>query len=204
MPAHLPPEDLNAYLNGTQNPARRKRVEAWLRASATNREVFFQKLEARERRELWLDSQTENELSRVLSGMQADGSDAEAQSLPVRPLYRRRWWMVAASLAFLLLAAYGFRDQLLYQNTRPGTGQLTRVELNDGSAVELNANSVLRVSRLVRWQPVRRVQTDGRGLLLRRPHRRRPPVRGAVARRHAGRCAGDGILGEQPAAKKPK
>lgn len=162
MPAQPPSDDLDAYLNGDPNPARRKRVEAWLRASAANQETFFRQLQARETRDLWVDPQTENELARLLSSFKADEPSAETQPL-VKPLYRRRWWLAAASVAFMLLTVYGSRDQLLYQEYTSGYGQLTRVELTDGSSVELNANSVLRVSRLVRWQAVRRVNLAGEG-----------------------------------------
>lgn len=163
MAAQIPPDDLDAYLNGDQNPARRKRVEAWLRASPAHQEQFFRALEAREKRDLWVDSQTETELTRLLSSLQADESIAEPQPPIVRPLHRRRWWLAAASVAFLLLTAYGFRNQLLYEEYTAGYGQLTRVELTDGSSVELNTNSSLRVSRLVGWQPVRRVELTGEG-----------------------------------------
>ncbi|HEV7347363.1 FecR domain-containing protein [Telluribacter sp.] len=162
MPTHLHPKDLNTYLDGDPNPALRKRVEAWLQASPSNQEKYFQQLEARERRDLWVDSQTENELAQLLSNLQADDSNSGPQPTIVRSL-NRRWWLAAASVAFLLLTAYGFRDQLLYKEYSAGYGQLTRVELTDGSSVELNANSVLRVSRLVRWQAVRRVELAGEG-----------------------------------------
>ena len=163
MAKPLLPDDLDAYLNGDSSPERRKRVEAWLRADPAHQEQFFQQLETRERRDLWLDASTETELNRLQ--LILNPARREPSREPVaRPLHQIRWWVAAAaSVALLLLTGYGFRDTLLYKDYTAGYGQIQRVRLADGSRIELNANSSLRVSRFAQWQAVRRVELRGEG-----------------------------------------
>ena len=159
----LLPNDLDAYLNGDSSPERRKRVEAWLQADPAHQELFFQQLEARERRDLWVDARTEAELNRLQHILYPDFQELPQKSV-VRPLYQVRWWVVAAaSVVLLLLVGYSFRDTLLYKDYTAGYGQIQRIRLADGSQIELNANSSLRVSRFAQWQTVRRVELTGEG-----------------------------------------
>ena len=161
----LPPDDLDAYLNGDSSPERRKRIEVWLRANPDNQEQFFQRLDARERRNLWLDASTEAELSRLQRVLDPDQQEPIHQPV-VRPLQGSRWWMAAAAsviLILLMLTSYAYQDSILYKEYKAAYGQIRRIQLADGSQVELNANSSLRVSRLARWQAVRRVELTGDG-----------------------------------------
>jgi ferric-dicitrate binding protein FerR (iron transport regulator) len=89
-----------------------------------------------------------NQRNRAWSRLEQSITDWEDQPVRVVPLYRRRFFAVAASVAALLLVAvsglyFWLNRSVTYETAYAQTRQVT---LPDGSRVTLNANSRLRLA----------------------------------------------------------
>ena len=133
------------------SPLQRELIAHWLRERA-NEERYYEWLEewetkhpqylapteaAYQRYSAFLDrssvAETVTESSSVLSGR--------------RNWPRRQWIMAASILLFLGGCTFLVRNQLIYKTYKTEFGETRSLQLLDGSAVILNANSSLRVPR---------------------------------------------------------
>jgi transmembrane sensor len=78
------------------------------------------------------------------------------------PERRLNWWLVAASVAVLLLATWWGYDYYLVPRTyQTHYAQTQQVTLYDGTIVRLNANSRLEVPNRLNWRDQRSVRLAG-------------------------------------------
>ena len=77
------------------------------------------------------------------------GVTAAVPALTGSANHRRRWLMIAATVSVLLLIGWLVRPLLfpVYDTHRTAYGEVKQVTLPDGTVVDLNANSTLRVAR---------------------------------------------------------
>ncbi|MCO6476315.1 MAG: FecR domain-containing protein [Phaeodactylibacter sp.] len=89
----------------------------------------------------------------------------EGREATVRPLHRRRWWAGAAAAIMVLLAAGWWLFlrpvEPVWTTAATGFGQLRTLELPDGSAATLNANSELRYPETWKSGQTLRLELEG-------------------------------------------
>jgi ferric-dicitrate binding protein FerR (iron transport regulator) len=155
------------YFDGKSSPLQRQLIEEWIKDPA-NAEVFYQCLEKWELDKLqYLPDLTEAHQKY----MQRLENEETAQNVPLSiqpprtgtPI-RNRQWLVAACILFILGSGVFFaRDFILYTTYTAEYGQTRSVRLNDGSEVELNANSRLKVRNTWGLAMQREVWLKGEG-----------------------------------------
>ncbi|KAB7733203.1 DUF4974 domain-containing protein [Rudanella paleaurantiibacter] len=130
----------------------RERIAQWLR-DPKNEETYYQWLEEWETRHPQYIAPTEKAYEKYRAYLDTNADTAEgALSAPVVPLHASPWWnrpwFMAASVVLLLgLMTFLLRDRLQYQNYRTVYGETRTLTLSDGSKVQLNPNSKLRIPR---------------------------------------------------------
>ena len=178
--AYRTPEELAAdpeFIRWVQNPALVQQAR-WL-VELMQFQAFPFGLTDRQR----LEAQLRQKLS------QTTPLRNESPEVPVRPLWQRASYLVAASVAAILLVGFWFWPQ------RPLTpawdyatayGQTRRVELPDHSIVTLNANSHLRLVATWNDQSPREVWLDGEAFF---DIRKKPGTSAARFTVHSGRVS---------------
>jgi ferric-dicitrate binding protein FerR (iron transport regulator) len=155
------------YFEGKSSPLQRQLIEEWVK-DAGNAEVFYQCLEKWELDKLQYVPDVAQAHQQYLQRLQTEkefGSPSPAIPAPPagRPAGNRRW-LVAACILFVLGSGLFFnRDLVLYSTYTAAYGQTRSVRLDDGSEVELNANSRLRVRNTWGLAPPREVWLEGEG-----------------------------------------
>lgn len=158
MQKNLSKEQLFDYFAGKSSLLLKREVEAWLENFA-HAELYYVWLEQYERKQLHWQPNTEGEFTALQERMAAH-ADFIA-SPPPRPLWQRRWWVAAASVVLLLGVSYLFRDVFLYRTYATEYGMLQNIQLEDGTWVNLNANSTLHVPRFGFGTDTRQVTLEG-------------------------------------------
>ncbi len=155
------------YFEGKSSPLQRQLIEEWVK-DADNAEVFYQCLEKWELDKLQYVPDVAGAHAQYLQRLQAEKhfqSPSPAGPLPpaARPVRNRRWLVAACILLVLGSGVFFTRDLVLYTTYTAAYGQIRSVRLDDGSAVELNANSRLRVRNTWGLAPQREVWLEGEG-----------------------------------------
>ncbi|AKD55685.1 FecR family protein [Spirosoma radiotolerans] len=158
-------ELLFTYFAGQATSVQQKVIGEWL-TDAGSRETYFQ----------WLDEwersfpQYVPDVARHLDEFRQRLDTPLHEQVPLvrqlpaepRPFLTSGGWLVAASVALLLLAGgWLFREPLLYKTVTTGARQLRSLRLPDGSTVALNSNSSFRMPRLGYGWLSRRVTLTG-------------------------------------------
>jgi transmembrane sensor len=155
-------ENLFRYFSGHASSFQKKQIEEWVREDG-NLEHFYYALASWEKQNL----QYTADLSEALTRHHERMEQAPAQPTPPathKVLHRLtslgRWW-VAASAALLLLTGWLYQTHWQYQTFATDYGQTLSFTLADGSQVDLNANSILRVPRFGFDDATRTVYLEG-------------------------------------------
>jgi transmembrane sensor len=154
------------YLSGRANPLERQLVEDWLK-SEENTETFHQWLLEWESRSPQFIPDQEQAMIRLMERVNQKGQEAgeseenDKTYIVLSPLLIKKYWLIAASVLALVCSSWMLRDVIQYKTFETGYGQVTRVYLEDGSRVALNANSRLKIPRFGFYGDVRTVSLDG-------------------------------------------
>lgn len=126
-------------------------IEDWLK-DPKNEAIYYQTLVEWESAHPQYIADTTAGLERYRQYMDQPLPVAATGSSPMPRLGLRLLspWLVAASVSLLLgLATWLLREPIMYKTYVTAYGQLERIQLPDGSQVFLNANSSLRVPRMI-------------------------------------------------------
>ncbi len=139
------------YFGRSASPLQRELIGQWLREKK-NEELYYEWLEEWENSHPQYLAPTEAAHQRYTAFMAANPHTDEAPEAYPMPLNPQpsHWtrWLVAASVLFLLgLSGLVFQNQLQYRTYETAFGETRSLQLSDGSAVILNANSTLKVPR---------------------------------------------------------
>lgn len=157
------------YFEGRATSMQQKLIADWLKEDLENEILFYQFLDE------W-ESQNPQYLSdngiawkkfeTVLNTPASPDSSAtpETPNEPANPPQLRWGWYMAASIAIVMMASmFFFQKTIFYRTYHTGYAQPLRLKLSDGTAVVLNANSKLWVSRWSFNDRNRVVFLDGEG-----------------------------------------
>jgi ferric-dicitrate binding protein FerR (iron transport regulator) len=159
------------YFDGKSSPLQRQLIEEWIK-DPVNTEVFYQCLEKWELNKLQYLPDLSEAHQKYLQRLE---SEEISQNVPLSApislqpgragtVVRNHYWMVAACILFILSSGvFLARDFILYTTYTAEYGQIRSVQLNDGSEVELNANSRLKVRNTWGLAPQREVWLKGEG-----------------------------------------
>ncbi|WP_420150452.1 FecR family protein [Spirosoma sp.] len=154
------------FFDGKATAIQRKSLEAWL-ADEANQETYFQYLDEWEsqRPQFPLDVERAwDAFEPVLLDAHPRLSGPKRTTEPTGWTFPWRGWSIAASVVLVSMAsALLFRTQLLYKSYKTPYGQTATYQLDDGTSVTLNANSVLRVPRFGFGSDNREVFLEGEG-----------------------------------------
>jgi ferric-dicitrate binding protein FerR (iron transport regulator) len=155
------------YFEGKSSPLQRQMIEEWIKDSG-NEEVFYQCLEKWELTKLQyvpdVAQAHQQYLQRLQSGKNAASTSLPSLAEPAGSWVRKYRWLVAACMLFMVSSGIFFaRDFILYTTYTAKYGQTRSVRLDDGSQVELNANSRLKVRNTWGLAPQREVWLEGEG-----------------------------------------
>lgn len=159
------------YLSGRANPIETQQIEEWLK-DPDNNELFHQWLLEWETRSpqfipdqekafAGLTTRIIQETDPVSETRQFSQEDVFFET-ETKPSFRLgKYGLIAASVLALLCCSWLSRDIIQYKTFETGYGQTTRIYLEDGSKVALNANSRLKIPRFGFLGDVRTVSLDG-------------------------------------------
>ncbi len=146
-----------AYFAHQATAMERQQIEAWVKTKE-GLEAYFTFLDEWERQFPQFQANLEEGRGRFTAFMreQVDVGNSENETIPVleelpgKPRYgwmrRNSRWLIAAS--FIVMAGLWFSKDLWYYRTRTSPGnQALAIRLEDGSEIELSANSSLRYPR---------------------------------------------------------
>lgn len=161
-------DQLYQYFSGHASSFQKKQMEEWIKEDG-NLEQFYHALTIWEKQNLQYTADTTGalnlHLSRIEKTVQTETEQASERASS-RKSYRFRW-LIAASLAFLLLAVGGlYRAIWQYKTYATDYGQTLSFTLPDGSQVTLNANSSLRIPRFGFDEDSRTVLLEGEAEFL--------------------------------------
>lgn len=133
------------------SPLQRELIAQWLRERA-NEERYYEWLEEWETKHPQYRAPTETahlQYSAFLKQNPADETVAESSPFASdqQNWFRKHWFVAASILLFLGTCMFLARNQLIYRTYETTFGEIRSLQLPDGSAVILNANSSLRVPR---------------------------------------------------------
>jgi len=154
------------YLAGRANPLERKLTEEWLK-NPVNHESFYAWLMEWEARSPQFMPDQDRAISHLLERVDQDlhiSREAEESDEPVeKGSYNpfRKFWLIAASVILVASCGWWFRDTIQYKTYETAYGQTSEVFLSDGSHVNLNSNSSLRIPRFGFSGKVREVLLKG-------------------------------------------
>ncbi|GAB3707840.1 FecR family protein [Spirosoma flavus] len=145
---------LFAHFANKTTPLERRMIDEWLKDEA-NQERFYAWLVEWENQLPIYQPDLDVPLARFenhikmhpIEGVQEPAAEVPEISIETASRANFRW--MAAAAVFILLALGGWinRSKLLYKTYQTAYGETRTVRLTDGSAVTLNAHSVLRVPR---------------------------------------------------------
>ncbi len=154
------------YFDGKSSPLQRQLIEEWLQ-DQHNAELFYQCLEKWELNKLQFAPDLTQAHQHYLQRMESH--PAASTCLPSQPqssssLVKNGRWLVAACLVLMLSGGvFVARDRFLFTTYTTDYGHIQSVRLSDGSRVELNANSSLRVRKGWGLVAQREVWLEGEG-----------------------------------------
>jgi ferric-dicitrate binding protein FerR (iron transport regulator) len=154
---------LFSFFSGHASPLEKRLIEDWLK-DAANMEQYYEWLEEWERKYPQYVPQSERALAEFLNKIELayQHHPKSEDVLEVRTSRRFQWWLVAASLALLIVAALYVRPRfIMYKSYKTDFGELQSLVLEDGSKVFLNANSTLEVPRFGFGERTREVFLQG-------------------------------------------
>lgn len=158
---------LFAHFAGKTTPLQKRLIEEWLR-TVENQEKYYQNLVEWEYQSPQYLPELDLKLADYIHYMEQHPAqevpDATALTKPPKPVSSLHWikWLVAASLLVSLgLLGWANKDLVLYIAYRTGFNETKSIELKDGTRVNMNANSVLRVPRFGFGQKTREVLLTG-------------------------------------------
>ena len=154
------------YLAGRANPLERKLTEEWLK-NPVNHESFYARLMEWETRSPQFMPDHDQAIRELLERLDQDldisqeveGADEPVEKVRYNPF--RKFWLIAASVILVASCGWWFRDAIQYKTYQTAYGQTSEVFLSDGSHVNLNSNSSLRVPRFGFAGQVREVLLKG-------------------------------------------
>lgn len=155
------------YFEGKSSPLQRQLIEEWIK-DPDNVEFFYQCLEKWELNKLQFVPDVAEAHRQYLQRLKTE-KDFQSTSLPSQPepaarFVINRHWLVAACILFIVGSGIFFtRDFIFYTTYTAAYGQIRSVRLDDGSEVELNANSRLKVRNTWGLSPQREVWLQGEG-----------------------------------------
>ncbi|MCC5928806.1 MAG: FecR domain-containing protein [Cyclobacteriaceae bacterium] len=137
------------YFKGSATSVQKKWIEEWVKQSNENEELFYQYLEEWERinPQYIADSQLafENFVERL--NHPSKSTFSLKTSVVTDPSNFRYYLFAAASIVIVLMFAWSFRDPILNKTFTTRHGEIKMIVLSDGTHVNLNANSILKVRR---------------------------------------------------------
>jgi len=155
------------YLSGRANPLERQVIEDWLK-KAEHSDTFYQWLVEWENRSPQFIPDEEQAILRLIERINNEEKDSEEEVEPDRtltkswnPFFIKKYWFIAASILLLVCCGWLSKDSIQYKTYETGYGQTTKLYLEDGSRVALNANSRLKIPRFGFYGDVRTVLLDG-------------------------------------------
>ena len=158
---------LYAYFANATTPLQRRLIEEWLQVP-NHQEQFYARLVEWENRHPSYLPDAETPLRQFVQHMEtvspeiADDQIVVEENAPIFNRFQVRYrWLAAASVAVSLLVGWLNRDVVYYQTYQTAFGETKIVQLTDGSAVTLNANSALRVPRFGFGTGLRQVWLTG-------------------------------------------
>lgn len=164
MSYNIDQELLYRYFSGQTTPLENARIEQWL-GLKENEEIFFYHLEQWERRNPQYVPDKNLGFQRFELRLEPEHQykNYTLNDLVKLPSIRfnKNWWLIAASLAILILTAFMAGEQLLYKQYITRYGETMTLVLDDGSRVVLNANSSLKVPRWMNFASQREVWMTG-------------------------------------------
>jgi len=164
MSYNIDQELLYRYFAGQTTPLENTGIEQWLEKEESE-EIFFYFLEKWERRNLQYMPDKNLGFQRFERRLEPEhqfkrNKLIELTRFPSFKLHRR-WWLIAASVIILVVAAWMGSEQLLYKHYVTRYGETMTLVLEDGSRVVLNANSSLKVPRWLNFANQREVWMTG-------------------------------------------
>lgn len=150
-------------------PLQKRLIEEWLHAEA-NQELFFASLMEWESRSAPYLPALEDPLLRFVEHMDASPAmpliaeleSTTSQTRPLRSVWTQWSWLAAACmLAGILFWGWQNRDAMRYQTYQTGYKEIQSVQLSDGSQVDLQASSTLRIPRFGFGKRTREVWLKG-------------------------------------------
>ena len=161
MKKNLSKEQLFDHFTGKSSLLLKQEIEAWLQNPA-HQELYYQWLEEWERLNAHWTVDSDAEFARLQLNINQQNTNSEAvESIVFTPLWQKRWLSVAASVLLIVVGGYLFRDSILYRTYNTAFGTMQNIELEDGTKVNLNANSMLRVPRFGFGTDTRQVLLEG-------------------------------------------
>lgn len=133
------------------SPLQRELIAQWLRERA-NEERYYEWLEEWETRHPQYLARTESAHQHYTAFLEQNPNTEQvyssSQLTSGHPGWLRRHWFIAASVLLCLsVGLFMIRNQIIYKTYETTFGEIRPLQLPDGSAVILNANSSLRVPR---------------------------------------------------------
>lgn len=147
MKTQLSKNTVFQFFSGQANALQKRLIEEWLREPGSF-ELYYEWLEEWEREHPQYVIDTDAATGGFLQKL--DSTAAVEKASHVTTSFRGyRWMGYAASIAIVMCVCIflGF-DYIRFKHYVTGFGEVSSVQLSDGSRVTLNANSTLRVPRL--------------------------------------------------------
>ncbi|MFN4144180.1 MAG: FecR family protein [Runella sp.] len=161
MKNNLSKEQLFAHFAGNSSVLTKHQLEEWLQSSPSHQEIYYACLEEWERQHLYWHPNTEAEYEKLQQRIR----ETTQTTIGIEPISRPKWqlwtWRIAASVVLLLVASYLLKDTIWYKSYSTEYGKIQNIILEDGSVVNLNANSTLRVPRFGFGPSTREVLLEG-------------------------------------------
>lgn len=162
MEDHQKKKLLFRYFSGHTTPLEDSVIESWM-SDPEFREYFFEILEDWERAYPQFIPDQEKALERLeLSFSHTLTSVHRMRREDEKSSKSYFWvWKSVAGIFLIGFLVFFFKEALIYKTYHADYGDTRTVHLSDGSVVNLNANSTLRVSRWMNWRSVREVWVTG-------------------------------------------
>ena len=164
MKAELSKNTLFNFFSGHASPLQKKIIEEWLK-EIKNKELFYEWMEEWEGEHPQFLPSTDEALRSYLFQLESSPLPLPNTLLPAlvkKKPSSLRWFKYAAAVVFILTATFFLsKDNITHEYYRTAFGEVRKIELPDGSAVTLNANSVLRIPRFGFGTTSREVYLEG-------------------------------------------
>jgi transmembrane sensor len=158
------------YFDGKTTSLQRKWLEDWLKENADNEVLFYQYLDEWENQNPQYTPNEEHAWKRFAAILHTSNTsimqlaEVENSAEPLNINNRRRFWLMAASIALLITASlFLFQKSIFYRTYQTAYGETQSITLSDGTQVVLNAHSTLEVPRWGFRGKKRTVLLEGEG-----------------------------------------